>query len=246
MNHMKRRAGLAALAATLGLALSAGSGAAPPPGAVFGMRPIWDDGNAEISTYAGTTERYGKPRDTRARIIVVKEDLERATLVKSDAGPVPGRTLEALKMMFIADFPTGTYTYHQTASLFFERASLDVLKETMSHTEGCGITFVRVGPKAGRLTHEAHSYWQGEADREVPVEWPAGRREHLWWDGLPVALRPWTEGPDRFEARVWLLPGQVSGRAPIEATRPVEAVVRGQGSERSRCRRGASIRAASP
>jgi hypothetical protein len=52
------------------------------------------------------------------------------------------------------------------ASVFFERSSLDVLKENMSHTEACGITTVRVGPKAGRWMHEAHSYWDGEADRD--------------------------------------------------------------------------------
>jgi hypothetical protein len=133
-------------------------------------------------------------------------------------------------MNFIADFPTGTYIYHQMASLFFERASLEVLKESMSHTEGCGITFVRVGPKSGRPTHQAHSYWEGEGDRETPIDWPAGDRARLWWDALPVSLRPWTEGPDRFEAKVWLLPGQVSGKSPIESTRPVAATLRGQGS----------------
>jgi hypothetical protein len=192
----------------------------------LGLRPIWDDGKAEFSSYAGTTERYGKARPTQARIIVVKEDLMRSTLVKREAGPLPGRTLEALKMNFIADFPTGTYTYHQMASLFFERASLDVLKESMSHTEGCGITFVRVGPKHGRIVHEAHSYWEGEADRETPLVWPAGDRPHLWWDALPVALRPWVERPGAFVEKVWLLPSQVSGTSPVSSTRPLEASVR--------------------
>ena len=228
MNHSKdvralALAALGALAVSVGVQLARG-------GSPFALDPVWDDGKAEFSTYSGTTQAYGKPRATRARIVVVKEDLLRSTLVKSDAGPMPGRTLEALKMIFIADFPTGTYTYHQMASLFLERASLDVLKESMSHTEGCGITFVRVGPRNGRLTHEAHSYWDGEADRETPVAWPAGDRPHLWWDALPVALRPWVEGRERFETRVWLLPGQVLGRSPIEATRPVEATLRGQGT----------------
>ena len=194
----------------------------------FGLDPIWDDGKAEFSSYTGTTERYGKARPTQARIIVVKEDLVRSTLVKSEAGPLPGRTLAALKLNFIADFPTGTYTYHQMASVFFERASLEVLKESMSHTEGCGITFVRVGPKGGRVTHEAHSYWDGEADRETPLVWPAGERPRLWWDALPVSLRPWIERPGTFEEEVRLLPSQVSGSSPIERTRPVAAWVRVQ------------------
>jgi hypothetical protein len=230
--HRLKGAGARALG-TCALAAVLAGPVAPAParaGSTFAMNPIWDDGKAEVSTYSGTTVRYGRPRPTRARMVVVKEDLVRATLVKSDAGPLPGRTFEALKLLFIADFPTGTYDYHQMASLFFQRASLDVLKETMSHTEGCGITFVRVEPRHGQLVHEAHSYWDGEADREVAVLWPAGDRPRLWWDALPVALRPWTEGPDRFETKVWLLPGQVSGRSPIESTRPVEATLRGQGT----------------
>ena len=213
----------AALAAAWAWAASAGPAQAKSD---YGLRPIWDDGKAEFSTYAGTTERYGKPRPTRARIIVVKEDLLRSTLVKREAGPLPGRTLEALKMNFIADFPTGTYTYHQMASLFFERASLEVLKESMSHAEGCGITFVRVGPKGGRVVHEAHSYWEGEADRQTPLVCPAEDRPHLWWDALPVTLRPWIERPGSFVEKVWLLPSQVSGTSPLSRTRPVEASVR--------------------
>jgi len=188
------------------------------------LDPLWDDGKAEFSTYVGTTERYGQTRPTEARLIVVKEDLVRSTLVKSDAGPVPGKTLEAIKLNFLADFPTGTYTYHQMATVMFERATLDVLKETMSHTESCGITFVRVGPKNGRLTHEAHSYWDGEADREVEIRWPAGER--LYWDALPVSLRRWVaSGRAPVESRVWMLPSQVSGRSPIESTKPVLATI---------------------
>jgi hypothetical protein len=119
----------------------------------------------------------------------VKEDLLRDQLVKSDAGPVPGRTVVVVKMNFAADFQTGTYNYHQMASVFFERTSMDVLKESTSHTELCGITTVRVGPHGGRWMHEAHSYWDGEAERSVPLVWPKGDRPHLYWDGLPVALR---------------------------------------------------------
>jgi hypothetical protein len=196
-------------------------------GSTVGRDPLWDDGRAEFSSYTGTTERDGELRPTEARIIVVKEDLLRTTLVKSDSGPVPGRTLEALKLNFIADFPTGTYSYHQMASVFFERTSLEVLKENMSHTEGCGITFVHVAPEHGLWVHEAHSYWEGEADRRVAIVWPAGAEPHLWWDALPVSLRAWI-GADRSpsERAAWLLPSQIGGRTPIENTKPVRASIR--------------------
>jgi hypothetical protein len=223
MNHSKGWFGLVAL----GLAALA----TPAPGAIAAdpvlIRPLWDDGRAEFSIYVGTTERYGQTRPTEARLIVVKEDLLRESLVKSDAGPIPGRTVEAIKLIMVADFQTGTYTYHQMASVFFDRATERVLKETMSHTEACGITFVRVGPKGGRLVHEAHSYWDGEADRETPLVWPEDGRERLYWDGLPVSLRRWVAGGHApFEVKAWLLPTQVSGRAPLENARPVEALIR--------------------
>ena len=186
--------------------------------------PMWDDGRAEFSVYTGTTERYGQDRPTVAHLIVVKEDLLRASLVKSEAGPIPGQTVTAVKLNFIADFPTGTYTYHQMATVMFDRGTFDVLKETVSHTEGCGITFVRVGPKHGALVHEAHSYWDGEADREVRIEWPAGPHTHA--DALPVWLRQWVHDGAPAEMRMWLLPVQVSGRSPLASTRPIEARVR--------------------
>lgn len=199
--------------------------------------PLWDDGKAEFSSYVGTTERYGQARPTTARIILVKEDLLRATLVKSDAGPVPGKTVEVLKQLFLADFPTGTYTYHQMASLFFVRSTLEPLKEAMSHTEACGITFVRIGPEGGRLMHEAHSYWDGEADRRVPIIWPTPERPHIHWDALPVWLRSIPRGQRSGGAiKVWLLPSQVSGRSPLANTRPVAATIRMASNGRERVR----------
>src|SRR5437879_1214370 len=137
MNYLK------VILAWLALAGAPGAPTSSPPSApenIFAS-PLWDDGKAEFSVYSGVTNRYGQERATDAHLVVVKEDLLRQSLVKSDAGPLPGRTVTAIKLNFIADFPTGTYTYHQMATVMFERATFDVLKETMSHTEGCGITF---------------------------------------------------------------------------------------------------------
>lgn len=234
MNHFKW---MVSLPIVLGLAAILGAGPAPRPTRSefdpldradpgWATAPRWDDGKAEVSTYLGTTERYGQTRPTTARIIVVKEDLVRATLVKSDAGPVPGKTVEVLKQIFVADFPTGTYSYHQMASLFFSRHTLELFKEAMSHTESCGITFVRIGPEGGRLIHEAHSYWDGEADRRVPIVWPAPQRPHVHWDALPVWLRSLPRGNRRGAVSVWLLPSQIAGRSPLANTRPVTAVIR--------------------
>jgi len=213
-----------ALAAAPGPAQRGSAAPGAPPDHPF-AQPLWDDGRAEVSVYGGTTLRYGQLRPTTAHLIVVKEDLLRESLVKSDSGPVPGRTLTAIKYNFIADFPTGTYTYHQMATVMFDRRDLTVLKETMSHTEGCGITFVRIGPQHGAWMHEAHSYWEGEADRAVAVEWPEGPRAFA--DALRVGLRGWTRAGAPAEFRLWMMPAQVSGRSPVAATRPIEARITG-------------------
>jgi hypothetical protein len=187
------------------------------------VSPLWDDGKAECSQYEGTTERYGETRPTRARIVIVKEDMLLDTRVKSERGPLGGRTAEVLKIVFTAEFPTGSYFYRQAATTFLDRRSFEVLKESMSHFDGCGITYVRVGPKQGRMVHEAHSYWEGEADRDVPLAWPAGRSPRVFWDALPLWLRGQIGGEGA--SSVFLLPSQVGGRSPIEATRPVPATI---------------------
>jgi len=231
MYHLKgarlRRA--LAFALSLGAVATVGPGRsearaaeAKPPG--LAESALWDDGRAEFSQYEGTTERYGQVRPSRARIVVVKEDLLRASLVKSDRGPIPGQTVEVLKLVFAAEFTTGSYFYRQYATTFLERRGLGVLKEVMSHFDHCGITYVRVGPKHGRTVHEAHSYWEGEADREVPLVWPAGREPRVYWDALPLWLRD--QMARGGAPRVLLLPSQVGGRSPIEGTRPEAATVR--------------------
>jgi len=225
MYYLKGPAPRRAIMAALFLAgLAAQAAAAEAKRPAFSANPLWDDGKAELSQYEGTTKRYGEPRPTRARIVIVKEDLLRDARVKSESGPVPGRTDEVLKLVFVAEFTTGSYAYRQAATTFLERGSLEVLKESMSHFDGCGITYVRVGPKQGRVVHEAHSYWEGEADREVPLVWPAGGAPHVYWDALPLWLRGQIAGGGA--SKVLLLPTQVAGRSPIEATKPVVATIR--------------------
>ncbi len=224
MDHVKRAVlcgAIAALAAGCGGLPGARSGAHAP---AFAADHRWDDGQAEVSLYSGTTAQYGADRPTAAEVILMKEDVLEASLVKSDSGAIPGRTCEAMKMNFIVDYPTGTYAYHQMVSVFLRRSDLRPLKETMSSTEGRGMVFVSVGPRRGRLTHTAHSYREGEGDREVAIAVPKGE---LWWtDALPVTLRALAGESAPFERRVGLLPSQVGSSSPLEATVPVPATVR--------------------
>lgn len=215
--------GLAVLAIGAGCGRRGGARSRPPENVL--ANALWDDGRAEISQYAGLTPQGGQERPTIANLIVVKEDLLRTTLVKSDSGPIPGRTLTAIKCNFTVDFRTGTYAEHEMATVMFERSKYAALKETAVHTDGCGLTFVRVGPVRGALVQQAHSYWEGEADRTTHIVPPDGAL--VYEDALPLWLRGWA-GSERFppELEIWLLPSQLGARAPLRAAHPVHALIR--------------------
>lgn len=187
---------------------------------------MWDDGRAEFSDYRGTIQRYGTLRPLSARIIVVKEDMDAAQRVKSEAGPVAGKTFTVIKQNYSHDFRTGTYDYHQMCSTFLERATGALQKLVMSSTEGCGITFVELLPKTLPLgarsfrpdrfppsnawTRTSHSYWDGEADREESIAQTSGI-VMLASDALPL----WLRGLELKKAQSFvidLIPSQIGNR----------------------------------
>ena len=174
----------------------------------FAGAPLWDDGKAELNLYDAREIVDGQEREFEARMIVVKEDFKQDRLVKSDDGPVPGKTLEVLKLNHLRLIPTGSYDYHQMISAYLERRSLRPVKLAMSHFESCGMTFVELVPQGGHLSHTSHSYWDGEGDRALSIPFGA---DDLLYDALPLQLRgiDFSQGKPR-EVRV--LPSQMSGR----------------------------------
>lgn len=191
--------------------------AAAPRSEEFGSHPLWDDGQAEVSLYDVEEPRYGTARRFEARMIVVKEDLRLDTHVKSDRGPVPGETQEVLKLNHLRLIPTGSYDYHQMLSAYLERASLQPVKVSMAHFESCGITFVELLAGAGRLKQVSHSYWEGEADRELTIPFSS---DDLLADALPLRLR----GMDfmrKDPLAVKVLPSQIGGRVARPALVPM-------------------------
>ncbi|MGH9399394.1 MAG: hypothetical protein ACRD00_03435, partial [Thermoanaerobaculia bacterium] len=127
------------LAVLADLAVVGGSRAAAEssPGGItwkrgFGKAALWNDGNAEVSTYAARDVRYGIPRASRATLIVVAEDLNREKLVKADRPEGEPRTLRVLKLNHVRSIPTGVYAYNQMLSAFLAADSLDPVKLTMA------------------------------------------------------------------------------------------------------------------
>lgn len=203
--------------------------AASRPRAAEGARlfaaPVWDDGKAEVSLYGAEETRYGEKRRFEARMIVVKEDMREDLKVKSEAGPIPGKTREVLKLNHLRRVPAGTYEDDEMLSVLLDRSSLRVLKLTMSHFESCGATFLQILPQPGSLLHVSHSYWDGEGDRTIKIPFS---EEDLLADALPLQLRALDF---RHAARrdVRMLPSQISGR--VQALTPIPATLAVSGPE---------------
>ena len=194
-----------ALALALALASSA-AGAPPSPGGAWRLDPVWDDGNAELCAYEVSWPRYGHRFPGRAMLVLVKEPWAPELDVKADTPRRDG--FDVLKLNHVRDVPTGIYTYHQMASLYFRRDDLALEKVAATSSEACGVSTAFWN--GGRL--ELHSYFDGVADRRV--RWPEGA---LPEDGLPALLRDWVseaEPPAELLVLPSLLDSRLAGVEP--------------------------------
>ena len=167
---------------------------------------LWDDGKAELCAYKVTWARYGHHFPGRALLILVKEPWAPDLEVKADTPRKDG--FDVLKLNHVRDVPTGIYTYHQMASIFFRRDSGALQKIAATSSEACGISTVHL--VGGRL--ETRSYFDGQGDRTAP--WPAGA---LPEDGLPASLRDYVAGPAPASLQVFpsLLMGRFGKLEPV-------------------------------
>jgi hypothetical protein len=207
MFHLRLRVGRLALLLAMLLGNLAWPGESRAANS-FSTDPLWDDGKAELSLYDAELSLYGERRSFEARMIVVKEDFKKDLRVKSDAGPVPGKTFEVLKLNHLRTIPAGSYDDHEMVSVYLDRDSLGLAKLAMSHFESCGITFVEVLSEGDHINHTSHSYWDGEGDRSLKLPFGAG---DFLYDALPLQIR----GMDLATLKpqsLMVLPSQMSGK----------------------------------
>jgi len=203
--------------------LAAGGAAAAPN--AFAADALWDDGRAEIDAYQATIRRYGILRPLTAYLIVVKEDFSKAQLVKADPEHDRGDLLTVLKLNQVIDYRTGIYSYHQMASCFFDRASMDLVKLSLTSNEWCGNAYKEYTRREGRGTLHVHTYWDNQAEATYDV--PAGP-DVQFYDALPLWIRslPQTAGTARA---LRLLPSQIESKGPRPQAR--EATLRASAEE---------------
>lgn len=125
---------------------------------------LWDDGQAEVLEYAGVREIYGEPREYVLNMVVVKEEMDLRTLVKSDSpDDVDSVTVMQLHMTMMID--AGNYPYHQATSVYVDRANPFLLRKIAAASfEWCGTTTRTFWRRGDRLVGLLHSYFDGEAD----------------------------------------------------------------------------------
>ena len=153
----------------------------------WGLRSLWDDGQAEVATYDSHRVIYSKSRSYEATLITVKEDFDPKLYVKADnllqGQPHP----IVLKLNIAASIPTENYTYHFLTSLFVNRENPSrLIKLTMGSQEWCGNTFKEVQQWDRVATLRYFSYFGGEGDGSFSLPLSP---DDLLEDQLPITLR---------------------------------------------------------
>jgi hypothetical protein len=143
----------------------------------------WDSGKAEFQIYKAKISRYGIPRESTVKIIIVKESFDTEKMVKTLK---TSKASEVIKMNYIQTVPSGVYDYFQMASFFFDRQTGSLIKYTMSSQDGCGNTYMQYVYKNNNHRFCFHSYFDDEGD--IQIELPS-KNPLVFYDTLPLVLR---------------------------------------------------------
>ena len=176
-----------ALAVAFSLLLPAactGAGETPPATPPAGGPAFWDhwgDGRAEMASYDLVFPRYGQTREGTAVTVFVTETFSDAQRVKTDRTGLPvGESYPVMKLNLVIDFPTGVYDYNIMTSAFVAlapatgRGEGHPVKVSTSVQEWCGHVYEQALFHDASIRIASHSYFEGEADQEFSVDYPAG------------------------------------------------------------------------
>jgi len=140
----------------------------------------WGDGRAELAAYDLTYPRYGELRHGTAVAIFVTETFSDEARVKADPGVHPSSDeYPVMKLNLVQDFPTGIYDYNLMTSVFVAleprhgREAGAPSKVSFTSQDWCGHVFHQLLTDEKSLRHEMRSYFDGEADRNETIPYPA-------------------------------------------------------------------------
>lgn len=132
------------------------------------FKDYWYAGQAEITSYTLSQERYGEMRDGQAVLIFVTEEFLPKIQVKAD-NPSP-QNIPVLKLNKTKNYLTGIYPYSVMSSTFSPvNTKGHAIKNTYSMQEWCGHVFVQLNNHKN-FEIESRSYFEGEADQQLQLE----------------------------------------------------------------------------
>jgi hypothetical protein len=171
---------------------------------------IWDDGKAEVATYAAARTIYGKAWLHEETRILVAEPMRTDQHVKPE-WPYEGKpTIPVLKYNIVTRIETFNYPYQLMTSLFVDRAGTwRPIKAVYSSQEWCGTTFKDLAFWGETPRYFADSYWEDQAVMHEPMEWG---ENYLLADQLAVSLRAMKIGEGDF-VRAEMLPSEIGNKA---------------------------------
>lgn len=132
------------------------------------FKAYWYAGDAEITSYALSQERYGELRDGTAVTIFVTEDFLPKAQVKADRAS--SSNIPVLKLNKTKNYVTGIYPYTVMSSTFTPAAAKSAaLKISHATQEWCGHVYVQLNNR-DQFEIIQHSYFEGEADASKTLE----------------------------------------------------------------------------
>ncbi len=169
---------------------AAGPGS-PPVAATtdFGELDYWNDGLAEMCYYDATDRIYGKPREYTRAMLMNREWIDPATMVKF-VGADTSRAVPVFKITIAEEIPTENYNYRYLVSQYLRRSDLRFEKLAVSSQEWCGTTFKQLKRGADAITLKGFSYFEGEGDQTftLPADGNIYPREALFALARQTAL----------------------------------------------------------
>ena len=146
------------------------------------FKAYWYQGNAEISTYELSENRYGELRNGKATLIYVTEDFVADKQVKADYQNPNNKPV--LKLNSVKKFITGVYPYSIMQSSFIPlQEEGHALKISSSIQEWCGQTFIQLNNK-DVFEINSFSYFESEGDTKTSL--PKAFTENEIWNLIRV------------------------------------------------------------
>jgi hypothetical protein len=178
----------------------------------------WGDGKAEFNFYDAQMMREGQPRHCEILHIAVREPFDPKQWAKVDDWKRPG-VVPVVKLNQVLHVPTGVYVVHQMHSSFWQIDNGQLLKWSLTHSDGFGNTFKEVRCFGEQLAFNWHTYLDGTADGNENITPPANG---YFYDELPLRVRTIDFSKPTGEFEIQLAPTAMNSKKDAIVFKPAK------------------------